>query len=683
MFAALGVQLAFLQVVAGDRYREDAQDNRIREVVTPAARGLILDDLGRPLAQNRSRFVISVNRTDLERQPDRGEAVLERLGRLLGLPATELRQQISPCGPGVTEPCWNGSPYQPVPVAEGVDAQTALQIMERREDYPAVTAELVAARDYPAPEGARAVHLLGYLQPADEEEMAAQEARGLRDPGLQRADLVGRAGLEKQYDDLLRGTPGVTRLAVDHAGRVTGTVEQVAPVPGNHLVTSIDAKVQAVAEQELHAAIERARGQIDDNTGRRYEADAGAVVVMDVRTGRIVAMASYPSYDPQVWVDGITPTEYQRLVDEESGGPLLSRAFQGGGAPPGSTFKPISAAAAAAAGFSLTSTYPCPGSLTIGGRRFRNFESQDYGDITMARALEVSCDTVFYDIAQRMWLRDGGNQPVERPSDPMQRMARSFGLGQPTGVDLPGESPGRIADRDYKRRHWERTKDETCRRADSGYPELAPSEPARARFLEQLAKENCADGFRWRVGDAVNFSIGQGDTLVTPLQLARAYAAIANGGTLWRPQVAKAVLGPDGHPVKTFEPEATGQLPVSRSTLDYLRDALVGVTTHGSAARAFAGWPHDEYPVASKTGTAEVYGNQTTSWFATFAPADQPQYAVVMMVSQGGTGSGTAAPSVRKIYEALFGIGREPVLPGGELPTGLPQIRPDSTVGQP
>jgi penicillin-binding protein 2 len=681
LVATLGVRLWHLQIAAGDRYAAAASENRIREVVTPALRGLILDDLGRPLVRNRARLVISVNRTELQRQPDRGATVLRRLGRLLGESPSALRQQIRLCGPGVSKPCWNGSPYQPVPVRDGADEATALQIMERREEFPSVTAEVVATRDYAAAEGAGAVHLLGYLQPANHEEMAAQEALGLLDPKLQRADLVGRAGLEKRYDSVLRGRPGVTRIAVDHMGRVTAALGETPPVPGNHLVTSIDAKVQAVAEQQLLAAIKRAR--TEPVSGKVYQADSGAVVVMDVNSGRVVAMASYPTYDPNLWVGGISRADYQQLVSAKSRLPLLSRAFQGGGFAPASTFKVVSTAAAAEAGFPLDARYPCPSAMTIGNRSFRNFESEAFGPITLARALEVSCDTVFYGIAYRMWQRDGGNRPVAHPEDPMERMAKAFGLGQPTGIDLPGESPGRIADREYKRWYWEATREATCHRAMSGYPEVAKTDPSRATFLTQLARENCHDGYRWRAGDAANFSIGQGDTLVTPLQLARLYAAIANGGTLWRPQVAKAVISPDGRVLKTFQPEATGQLPVSAKTLAYIRTALTRVPVGGTAAWRFDGFPLDRYPVAAKTGTAEVFGQQPTSWFATFAPADKPQYAVVMMVSRGGTGSGTSAPSVRKIYEALFGIGQPSILPGGTLPTALPRIRREGAVGGP
>ncbi len=416
-----------------------------------------------------------------------------------------------------------------------------------------------------------------------------------------------------------------------------------------------------------------------DFRGRRYKADSGAVVVLDVRTGAVVAMASYPTYDPAMWVGGISDDAYQKLTSRKAGIPLLSRAFQGGG-PPGSTFKVVSTAAAGEAGYSLSRTYPCPSSFSVGNRSFRNFESQAHGAITLRRAIEVSCDTVFYRIAYSMWLRDGGNQPDAEPRDPMPTMARAFGLGRTTGIDLPSESPGRIADRAYKQRYWEATKAESCRRAKTGYPDLLESEPARARFLERLAEENCADGYRFRAGDAVNFSIGQGDTIVTPLQLASVYAAVANGGTIWRPYVAKAELTPGGKVVKVAKPRRAGRLPVSERVLSYLQDALEGVSRSGTAAGVFRGFPLDEYVVGAKTGTAEAFGEQPSSWFATYAGKGKAQYAIVMTVSQGGTGSGTSGPSVRRIYEAIFGIGQPAALPGGRPPSRLPKIRKDGTV---
>jgi penicillin-binding protein 2 len=679
LMATLFVRLWQLQVPGGDRYERAASQNRVREVVTPAVRGLLLDDIGRLLVRNRSQVVISVSRTELERQPDRGTAVLGRLAVLLNRRFDDLRRQIRPCGKGVSAPCWNGSPYQPVPVVTDAPVSTALQILERRDVFPGVSADFVAAREYPSPEGANAAHLLGYLQPANDQEMKAQQARGMLDPRLQRADLVGRAGLEKQYDMALRGVPGVERVAVDHRGRVTGVVGETPSRPGNHIVTTIDAKVQAVAEEQLREAIKRAR-TVPDFRGRRYRADSGAVVVLDVNTGAVVAMASHPTYDPSVWVGGISDDAYRELTSGKAGIPLLSRAFQGGG-PPGSTFKVISTAAAGESGYSLHASYPCPSSFTVGNRSFKNFESQAYGAITLRRAIEVSCDTVFYRIAYSMWRRDGGNDPDAKPKDPMQAMARAFGLGRPTGIDLPGESPGRIADRAYKQRYWAATKKESCRRAESGYPELQETDPLRARYLKLLARENCLEGNRFRAGDAVNFAIGQGDTIVTPLQLANVYAAIANGGTLWKPYVAKAELTSQGRLVRKVKPVRLGRLPVSRRVLEYLQDSLEAVSRNGTAAGVFRGFPLNEYTVGSKTGTAEAFGKQPSSWFASYAgKGGRPQYAIVMTVSQGGTGSGTSGPSVRKIYEAIFGIGQPAALPGGRPPSRLPVVRKDGTI---
>lgn len=687
LMLVLAGRLWYLQAVASDAYAAAADDNAVREIVSPAPRGLILDQMGRPLARNRSHLEVAVDRQTLTRQPDDGAVVLGRLAEILDTDAADLQARITPCGPGVPEPCWNGSRYRPVPVASDVDPQTALAVKERRELFPGVTVDQVTVRDYPAPYGVNAAHVLGYVAPADEAEMTAQREAGRIDPRLAQADLVGRAGLEKQYDQLLRGRPEVGRVSVDHQGRVLAPGGETPAQPGHDLVTTIDARVQGLAERELAAAVERARSQ-PDYRGRTYEADSGAIVVLDVHTGGIVAMASYPTYDPAVWVGGIEPAEYRKLTSEKAGVPLLSRAHAAGAAP-GSTFKVVSTAAAASAGYSFEDLYSCPSSYTVAGRTFRNYESEAYGDITLKRALEVSCDTVFYKIAHEMWLKDGGIRPVDDPADPMQEMAREFGLGRPTGVDLPNEAAGRVADREYKREYWERTREATCARAEAGYDELRESDPARADFLEQLDRENCVDGHAYRAGDAVNFAIGQGDTLVTPLQLARMYAAIANGGTLWRPYLAKAEIGPDGEEVRSFDPVAEDTLDLPEEVLDYLQEALAGVSSDGTAAAVYREWPLKEVPVATKTGTAEKFGEDPSSWFAGYAPAgedgseQEPRYAVVMTVSQGGTGSGTSGPAVRELNAAMLGVGREAVLPDGRLPEGLPAARPDGTYEEP
>lgn len=694
LLVTLFSRLWYLQVLASEQYQRAATENRIREIVTPAVRGLILDDRGRPLASNKTALVVSVDRTTLMRQADGGEALLRRLARVLDVRYRTVFDAVQLCGTPSAKPpptCWNGSPYQPIPVTDRASTQQALRIMERQERFPGVTAELQAVRHYPQPDGANLAHVLGYLGPVSDEELARQDRRSGTEQRLQRTDLVGRSGLERQYDKVLRGTPGVQQLAVDHRGGVSGVVGETDPVPGNYLVTSIDAEVQAVVEQALRDQIRQARTTGDPNKlGATYKADSGAAVVMDVRTGRVIALASWPSYDPNIWVGGISSRDYKRITSEKNNYPNQSRAFQGQFAP-ASTFKVVSLPAAVEAGYSLDASYDCPGAYEIGDSLKTNYESTGYGVISMQRALEVSCDTVFYKFAYETWLRQGGNTPSPEVRDPFTEMAKGFGLGRPTGLDLPAEASGRIADRAWKRAYWRATKNYYCEKAKTGYPEVARSDPERAAYLEQLSAENCADGYIYRAGDAANFAIGQGDTLVTPLQMARVYAAVGNGGTLWTPQIAKAVLSPDGSVVKRFAPKKAGRVPVDDYTLRWMQETLTRVSTQGTGAGPFlrAGFPLHKIPVASKTGTGEVYGKQDTSWFASYAPADDPQYAVVMMISQGGTGSGVSGPGVAAIYKALFGVDGDrvdlarAVLPGGHPPRGLPKIKGDGTVVQP
>ena len=428
-----------------------------------------------------------------------------------------------------------------------------------------------------------------------------------------------------------------------------------------------------MVEQQLQAAVRRAQSQ-------GYKGSSGAAVVVEVDTGRVLAMASYPTYDPSIWIGGVTKRQFQQLIDDES---LSSNAYQGQFAP-GSTFKAVSTAAAGLDGFNLYGIYPCPSRVRVGGQTFRNYESNAYGPISLTRALEVSCNTVFYDIARRMWQEAGGPEAGVDAPDPVAEAATTFGLGEPTGIDLPGEAPGRVASRAFKYENWEEKKDTWCRNAEEGYPETRKTDPKMADYYTALDRENCTDGYQWRAGDALNAAIGQGDTTVTPLQMAMVYAAIANGGTLYQPQVAKGIVAADGKVVETFAPIVTRQVEVPKKTIRFLRNSLPGVTTDGSGETPFVGFPLDRLPIASKTGSAQVTGDKaSTSWYASYAPANDPKYAVVMMVTEGGTGSKTSGPSVRKIYEALFGVRgdtidpRASVLIGGEPLTALPEVGPD------
>ncbi|MHB1163802.1 MAG: penicillin-binding protein 2 [Candidatus Nanopelagicales bacterium] len=678
LLGTLVARAFYLQVMTGETYRAAAESNTVREAVEPAVRGLILDQAGRPLVGNRTSVVVTVDRQVLEKQDDAGEAVIRRLARILGMQEAKIAERLVNCGTDGAKPppvCWNGSSYQPIPVATDVDTQTALTIMERRSDFPGISAKLQAVREYPSPFNVNAAHLLGYLGPVTEEQIAAQGES--QDPNrLRITDTVGRTGLEREYDAELRGRPGITALAVDTSGQVTGTLTSTPPVAGSYVITSLDARLQSVVERQLVAAIQRAREQ-------GYPGKSGAAVVVDVQTGRVLAMASYPTYDPSIWIGGVTKKQYKELISTEA---LSSNAYQGLFAP-GSTFKVISTAAAGKEGYSLYGRYPCPSSVSVGGQKFRNFESSAYGRISLARAIEVSCNTVFYGLAERMWLAAGGPEAGSAAADPVAETARMFGLGSATGVDLPGESVGRVSSRAFKAENWRAMRETWCANAVAGYPDTRKTDPKLADYFTALDKENCENGFLWRAGDALNAIIGQGDTVVTPLQMAMVYAAVANGGNLYQPQVAKAVVSASGDVIKEFQPVLKSKVEVPRATMTFLRRTLPGVTTDGSGRTPFAGFPLDQIPVASKTGSSQVTGSDvSTSWYASYAPADDPQYAVVVMVTEGGTGSKTSGPSVRKIYESLFGVRGGAVDPsrsillGGRPQDALPVVRPDGTV---
>jgi penicillin-binding protein 2 len=681
LLGTLVIRTFYLQVMTGETYRAAAEDNTVREVVEPAVRGLILDQAGRPLVSNRTSVVVTVDRQTLKKEKDEGVEVIDRLAKILDMPAGKITERLANCGTEGAKPppiCWNGSNYQPIPVANDVDTQTALTIMERRSDFPGISAKLQAVREYPSPFNVNAAHLLGYLGPVTEEQIQAQGDSQEVDR-LRITDVVGRTGLEREYDSELRGSPGITALAVDTAGQVTGTLASKPPTAGDYVVTSLDAHLQSVVERQLVAAVERARNQ-------GYPGKSGAAVVVDVRTGQVLAMASYPTYDPSIWIGGVTKKQYKDLIGSEA---LSSNAYQGLFAP-GSTFKVISTAAAGKEGYSLYGDYACPSQVKVGGQTFRNFESSAYGRISLQRAIEVSCNTVFYGLAERMWLAAGGPEADRESADPVAETAKLFGLGSATGIDLPGEAVGRVSSRAFKADNWEAMKDTWCANASAGYPETRKTDPKLADYYTALDKENCTDGYQWRAGDALNAVIGQGDTAVTPLQMAMVYAAVANGGKLYQPQVAKAIVSASGEVVKEFQPVLKSQVTVPKTTMTFLRRTLPGVTTNGSGETPFQGFPLDQIPVASKTGSAQVTGSDvSTSWFASYAPADKPRYAVVMMVTEGGTGSKTSGPSVRRIYESLFGVTNGVVDPsasvliGGEPQAALPVIGSDGTVTGP
>jgi penicillin-binding protein 2 len=383
---------------------------------------------------------------------------------------------------------------------------------------------------------------------------------------------------------------------------------------------TIDRKVQEVTERQLASAIKAAR------LDKYKRARAGAAVVMDVRTGEIVAIASYPTYDPGAFLGGIPTPLWKRLNDPKSEYPLFNRAITGA-YPPGSTFKPVTAGAGLATHVvTLHSSVDCKGRWIDMGKQWPKWcwDKSGHGTEDFMDAMADSCDVYFYNIGLNFYRRDGSEVREE-----LQRYARDFGFGDRTGIDLAGEVKGRIPDRKWKVDF------------NKNSPEYAP----------------------WLPGDTVNLAIGQGDVLATPIQIARMYAAIANGGKLMRPYMVSRILTPSGEMSHSTKPTVTGTLPLSNAQLKQVQEALLGVIQRGTAAGAFDGFP---YRVAGKTGTSQVTGKDDYALFAGYAPYDDPKWAAVVVIEQGGHGGSVAAPAVRNIFASLLGAEQTWVAPEDE-----------------
>ncbi|HEY2575686.1 MAG TPA: penicillin-binding protein 2 [Streptosporangiaceae bacterium] len=665
LLISLGARLWYVQVMNTNTFTALAAQDETQSVVVPSVRGEILDDTGQPLVDNRTALVVSVNIARLAQRSDE-KAVLARLAKLLRMSPTLLADKVRTCTAGIKPPCWPGSPYQPVPVDEQVSDRVALQIMEDPGLYPDVTAEVQPVTDYPQPDGANPAQELGYLQPITPQEVKQDH---LTVTGFSGVDLIGQAGLEQQYDPQLRGTPGIQKVAVNAQGVVTGTVSENPAKPGDDLVTSINAPLQADVQNILAGAIHKAYNQGDRG------ATSGAAVVLST-TGRVVAMASYPSYNPSVWTGGISGKEFSNLFGNRHGEPILDRATQGEYAP-GSTWKVTTTAAAVANGFSLYGSYNCPASVNIDGSSFFNDGNPNAGAMSFQEALIQSCDTVYYQLGYDMWLKDHpkiNNTPnPHAPLQPMAKMELAWGFGHTPGIDLPEQNAGTVPTRQWLYNYWKQYKNFWCKNGRQN-----------GSYVQRIEYQDCRDGFVWEPGQAAIAAIGQGYVTVTPLQLADAYAALANGGTLYAPRVGEALLSPDGKVVQRINPPVIRHLPVAKSTLAYIRNALRGVVTAGTAASAFGGFPLNKVCVAGKTGTAQVFGKLASSVFASFAPCNHPRYAVVMMIPGAGFGADTSAPAIRKIWDDIYGLeGHKSALPNGQVPAALPTISSSGAIVPP
>jgi penicillin-binding protein 2 len=617
MFAALTTRLWFLQVLAADQYRDEAKQNSVRLVDVPAQRGRILDAKGNLLVRNRLSLVVTVNKQEAGSNL---EDVLYRLSKLLDVPAEELADRVE--DPRYYE-------FQPVPIEANISKRIDFYIMEHDRKFPGVEVVKEPVRVYP--EGDLAAHVLGYLGQVSKEQLK-QSAFADYQPG----DDIGVTGVEAEFERFLRGTEGVIKYRVNSAGENLGPIGEQARIPGRDVVLTLDAEAQKIAEESLNLGLEYAHGIYDEDTGRDLAANGGAVVVMDPETGAIRALASAPSFDPSLFVRGMSDAEYERRFGAAENYPLLDRAIQGQ-YPPGSTYKPFVALSALRRGIvSITDYYPCPPSWSVPEdplhQVFHNWTTANLGSISLAQALYDSCDTVFYPIGYEYWRRY--YPPTDPPVEQMQRDLQAFGFGQLTRVDLPFEQEGRV-----------------------------PNAAWKATIHEELPKA-FPDG-RWFPGDFVNMSIGQGDTLATPLQLAAAYSVIQSGGRACVPHLFDRAQDADGNVLRSWH-NRCHRVPFLQAQIEYVRQALTQVPVQGTAASAFIGFPLSEIQVAGKTGTAQVFGQQDYSWFAAMTEAEGKEYVVVALVEQGGHGSETAAPIVRRIIEGLYGLTNAQFTYGGE-----------------
>ena len=500
-----------------------------------------------------------------------------------------------------------------IPLKQDVSKRIRTYLEEHTLDYPGIEVTDEYLRDYP--HGDLAAQVLGYVGPISAEELKTQHFKG-----YEGGDVVGQTGLEWNYDKWLRGRDGLAKVEVDAQGHP----KQGAQVPGGRmaepgdtLVTTIDDKVQEAAQQALVKGIELA------HSDGQYDANGGAAVVLDVRNGDVLAMASYPTYDPKIWVGGISGKQYRAMQEPSQNYPLINRAISETKAV-GSTFKPITAVAALEEGvITAGTTFFCPGyyvapqDLAKPPHKFPCWDTSGHGTLDLIGAITQSCDVYFYNVGDRFYVR---------PGNALEDWAGRLGFGKLTRIDIPGEAAGRVPTPAWRKRYFKSAWDK-----------------------------------QWRPGDSINLAVGQGDLEATPLQLAQAYAAIANGGKVVTPHLGLRIVDPVGQTVRSLEPtDPARKVDMSQGTLAAVHQGLYEAAHNPAGTSAPVFWNY-KIPVSGKTGTAQVWDETRKNyvdyaWYASYAPSNDPKYAVVVMIERGGHGATAAAPATRLIYDALFHV---------------------------
>jgi penicillin-binding protein 2 len=612
VFAILFFRLWALQVLSGNQYLVAAENNQLRVIRTDAPRGPVEDRYGRVLVDNTSATAVQVWPADL---PKHGQyAEMRRLARILEVPLADITREIKKN---------RGDPVTPVTVRDAVNENEVHYLLEHQSEFPGMTITNTFVRNYPF--GALASHILGYVGEISPDQLKSSK-------GYVLGDKVGQAGIESSFDKELRGQPGLEQLRVDSLGRPISPIEMRTPVtPGYAVRLTLDAKLQQAAQQAIVSGINLAQAD------HQWYAKAGAIVALDPRDGAIRALASYPTFDPKAFtshkkgaLDFLTNADVAKADDY----PALDRAIAGA-YPPGSTFKPVTALAAMQEHIlSPYNALQCTSSYKVAGQTFNNWDPFVNEPMTLPTALAQSCDTYFYQVGKAFY-----DLPADR-GQPLQRWAKTFGFGQQPGLDVGPATAGLLPTIAWKHATFTKKTDPCCWQVDR----------------------------LWKPGDSIQLAIGQKDMLASPLQMARFYALLANGGKLVTPHLVSAIEQPgpsnglsQGAQVLRRYQAPTKELNLDPGAITAIRAGLYEATHSGlgTSANTFGHYP---FAIAGKTGTSETHAESgsysvktNTSWWCGFGPFDAPRLVVCAVIENGGFGGAVAAPSALHVFEQFFG----------------------------
>lgn len=579
IIGVLFLRLVWMQLYQGGQYKKIADMNRTRQINAPAPRGTMYDRNGAVLVTNRPSFAVAIIPSEFNQSKE----TTTLLASITGVAAAEINTLLQ------------GSadfPYTPIPVKRDADNAMIAKIEERH--LQGVVIEVIPSRFYVYQE--LAAHVLGFIGSISQEEYAERKKLGYR-PN----DLVGKDGLEAEWESVLRGQDGGKQVEINAVGEETRPLADRPAIPGKGIVLTLDANLQKAAEEALTAQLTASR-----NNGA--PAKGGAVVMLDIKTGGLLVMASSPAFNPNLFAGGISSKDWNQLINNQNN-PLANRAIQSA-YPPASVFKIVTAAAALETGLTTPQEiFNDKGVYVLSGWSFYGWDTKGLGKLTIVDGLAWSSDPVFYELGNRLGV------------DNLASYALTFGYGQTTGIKLFGEEKG-----------------------------LVPT----------AAWKETTYGETWYPGETLIAAIGQGYYLATPLQQAQLAMAVANGGVIYKPRLVDKVLTTEGSVAEAYEPEVLRTVYLKPEVWDTIRQGMAAVTSRGTGAAVFQGFPKN---VAGKSGSAETGRSTTHSWFVCFAPAENPEIAMAVFVEEGGEGSMAAAPVTRRVLEAYFGLPNKPVLP--------------------